>query len=144
MSVRQYPQAATLALAITLTFTILATPLAAQTQQAEKVYRIGYLGNSSPALELDLVAAFRQGLHDLGYVEGQNILIEYRWAEGRYDRFPDLAAVAATHRIAVIYGSKDWLEVGGLMSYGESLSVMVRRSATYVDKILKGAKPGDR
>ncbi len=64
----------------------------ADAQQPKKVPRIGYLGNSSPALERDFVDAFRQGLGDLGYAEGHNILIEYRWAEGRYDRFPEFAA----------------------------------------------------
>ena len=66
-----------------LAFTVLAAPLAAEGPQAGKVYRIGYVGNSSPSLEPKLLSAFRDGLRDLGYVEGQNILIEYRWAEGR-------------------------------------------------------------
>jgi putative tryptophan/tyrosine transport system substrate-binding protein len=64
----------------------------ATAQQPTKIPRIGYLGNSSPALERDFVDAFRQGLRDLGYAEGHNILIEYRWAEGSYDRFPEFAA----------------------------------------------------
>ena len=67
-----------------------AAPLAVEAQQAAKVYRIGYLGTSSASLESELVKAFQKGLADLGYVEGQNIVIEYRWAEGNYDRFPDL------------------------------------------------------
>jgi len=70
---------------------ILAAPLVAEAQQA-RVPRLGYLGNSSPSLEEDLLAAFRQGLHELGYTEGQNIIIEYRWAGGRYDRFPALVS----------------------------------------------------
>jgi len=60
--------------------------------QQSGVPRVGYLGNSSPSLEVDLLDAFRQGLRDFGYTEGQNIIIEYRWAEGKYDRFPDLLA----------------------------------------------------
>jgi hypothetical protein len=63
-------------------------PLAARAQQAGKVYRIGFLGNSTAALEANLVGPFREGLRNLGYAEGQNILIEYRWAEGKYERFP--------------------------------------------------------
>ena len=78
-----------------------AWPLAARAQQAAKVYRIGFLGNSTAALEADLVGPFREGLRDLGYVEGQNILIEYRWAEGEYERFPALTA----ELIALIYES---------------------------------------
>jgi putative ABC transport system substrate-binding protein len=88
----------------TLGFGLLAGPIAAEAQ-AEKVYRIGYLGNSSPALEPDLVGAFREGLRDLGYAEGQNILIEYRWAEGRYDRLPDLAAELVRLKVDVILTS---------------------------------------
>ena len=78
-------------LAVVLILSLALAPLAAWAQQA-RVPRIGYLGNSSPSLEEDLLAAFRQGLRELGYTEGQNIMIEYRWAEGRYDRFPDLVS----------------------------------------------------
>ena len=81
---------------------ILEAPLAADAQQPGKVPRIGYLGNSSPALERDHVAAFRQGLHDLGYTEGQNILIEFRWAEGRYDRLPEFAAELVRLKVDVL------------------------------------------
>jgi len=63
----------------------------AQGQQA-RVPSVGYLGNSSASLETDLLEAFRRGLLELGYTEGQNIIIEYRWAEGRYDRFPALVS----------------------------------------------------
>ena len=70
------------ALAATLVLGLLASPVAAEAQQAGKVYRVGYLGNSSASLEPDLVEAFRQGLRNLSYVENQNIIIEYRWAEG--------------------------------------------------------------
>jgi putative ABC transport system substrate-binding protein len=81
---------------------ILAAPLAAAAQQAGKVYRIAFLGASSPALESELVAAFRQGLRDLGYIEGQNIVIEYRWAEGRYDRYPAFVAEAVGLKVDVV------------------------------------------
>ncbi len=77
-------------LVLALLFTL--APLSADAQQAGKVHRIGYLGPSSPSLESHLVEAFRQRLRDLGYIEGQNINIDYRWAEGQDDRFPDLAA----------------------------------------------------
>ena len=70
--------------------TLLAMPLAGETQNARKIYRVGYLGNSSASLEPDLVEAFRQGMRDLGYIEGKNLVIEFRWAEGRYDRFASL------------------------------------------------------
>ena len=77
-------------------------PLAAQAQQPGRVPRIGYLGNSSLALERDFVDAFRQGLRDLGYAEGQNLLIEFRWAAGRYERFPELAAELVRLNVDVI------------------------------------------
>jgi len=65
---------------------------AAQEYKAGKIARIGYLGVSSPSLEPHLVEAFRQGLREFGYVEGQNLTIDYRWAEGQDDRLPSLAA----------------------------------------------------
>jgi putative ABC transport system substrate-binding protein len=69
---------------------------------AEAVPVIGFLGNSTPALEAKLVASFRDGLRDLGYAEGGNIRIEYRWAEGRYERLPELVAELIAAKVAVI------------------------------------------
>jgi putative ABC transport system substrate-binding protein len=69
-----------------------AWPLTARAQQSSKVPRIGLLdplSRSSPA-GIGWAEAFRSGLHDLGYVEGKNIVIEYRWSEGKYDRLPTL------------------------------------------------------
>ena len=80
----------------------LAVPLAAQAQQTDNVYRIGFLGNSTAALEANLVGPFREGLRELGYVEGRNVLIEYRWAEGKYDRFPALIGELLALKVAVI------------------------------------------
>jgi len=90
------------ALTVTLGLTLLAAPLAADAQQAGKVYRVGFLGNSSAALEANLVGPFREGLRELGYVEGRNIVIEYRWAEGKYERFPALIAELAALNVDVI------------------------------------------
>jgi putative ABC transport system substrate-binding protein len=70
----------------------LAAPLAAEAQQAGRVHRIGFLAGGSPGSSAPNVAQFRQGLRELGYAEGQNIVIEYRWAEGKPDRLPELAA----------------------------------------------------
>jgi putative tryptophan/tyrosine transport system substrate-binding protein len=69
-----------------------AWPLAARAQQVGKMPQIGYLGVSSPSLEPHYVEAFRQKLRELGHVEGKNIAIEYRWAEGQDDRLPNLAS----------------------------------------------------
>ena len=71
---------------------LLAAPPAAEAQQAGRVWRIGYLSADDPSAAPHLVEAFRQGLRDLGYVEGQNVIIEFRFANGKYDRLPHLAA----------------------------------------------------
>ncbi len=84
-----------------LALAALIAPLATQAQQG-KAHRIGYVGNSSPSREPTLLAAFRDELRALGYVEGQNIHIEYRWAEGRYERFPDFMAELIRLKVEVI------------------------------------------
>ena len=79
----------------------LTAPLAAHAQQASKVYRIGFLGDS-PAAISEQTEAFRQGLRDLGYVEGRNITIEYRWAEGKPERMRELAEELVRLKVDVI------------------------------------------
>jgi putative ABC transport system substrate-binding protein len=86
----------------TLPALILATIHLAEAQQPIKVPRIGFLAGSSLSTNAARVEAFRQGLRDLGYVEGKNILIEYRWAEGKFDRLPDLAAELVRLKVDVI------------------------------------------
>src|SRR5712691_8576355 len=77
---------------VTLTLSLLVAPLTVEAQQATKVHRIGRLSSGSPSDPNLPLEAFRQGLRDLGYVEGRNILIESRYAEGQEDRCPALAA----------------------------------------------------
>ena len=78
---------------VTFTLGILTAPLTADAQAPTKVHRIGRLSPGSPPAGLDPhVEAFQQGLRDLGYIEGQNIAIEYRYAEGQFTRLPELAA----------------------------------------------------
>src|SRR6266699_1644870 len=210
---------------------LLAAPLAVEAQQVAKVARIGYLGTNRAA-NPHLHEALRQGLRDLGYVEGRNLVIEYRDAEGKVERLPALAPelvalnvdvivapgtpqalaakqatrtipivftaafdpvtdglvtslarpggnvtglatpfsemtraragtltvvgssmfvserrrlvdLAAKHRLPAVYAQRAYVDIGGLMSYGPDVADLFRRAATYVDKILKGAKPGD-
>ena len=75
-------------------------PLATRAQQPMPV--IGFLGSQSADTVADYLRAFRQGLKDAGYLEGETISVEYRWAEGRVDRLPDLVADLARRRIAVL------------------------------------------
>jgi putative tryptophan/tyrosine transport system substrate-binding protein len=77
-------------------------PLAAGAQQAGKVYRIGYLEGGSSTASSNRIEAFRQGLRKLGWVEGQSIVIDYRFAEGRFDRLPDLAAELVRLKVDII------------------------------------------
>ncbi len=74
----------------------------AEAQKPTKVPRIGYLAAVSPSTIAARIEAFRQGLRDLGYVDGKNIVIEYRFAEGKFDRLPDLAAELVRLKVDVI------------------------------------------
>jgi putative ABC transport system substrate-binding protein len=67
---------------------------------------IGFLGSASPGRNPALIAAFHQGLSETGYVEGQNVVIEYRWAEGRYDRLPALAADLVARKVDLIIANR--------------------------------------
>jgi putative tryptophan/tyrosine transport system substrate-binding protein len=78
-----------------------AWPLATRAQQAGKVYRVGFLWDT-PAVWPHALDGFRRKLRDLGWIEGQNITVEYRWAEGRFDRLPDLAAELVRLKVDVI------------------------------------------
>jgi len=78
---------------------VAAWPLAAQAQQVPVV---GFLATTSPAPFAHLVAGFRRGLQETGFAEGRNIAIEYRWAEGQYNRVPELAADLVGRQVAVI------------------------------------------
>ena len=111
---------ARIALAIfTLAFGILVTPLAAEAQPA-RVYRIGFLSVASSSPMAPRVEAFRQGLRELGYVEGQNINIEYRWAEGKHERLTGLAAELVS------------LKVGIMVVHGTAAVLAARQASTTI------------
>jgi putative ABC transport system substrate-binding protein len=81
---------------------MLCAALPAEAQQPAKIPRIGFLIGSSPSANAARIEAFRQGLRELGYLEGKNIVIEFRSAEGKFDRLPDLAAEMVRLKVDVI------------------------------------------
>src|SRR5499425_2607418 len=81
---------------------LLAFGVTAEAQQAKKVPRIGYVSATSPSANLARIEAFRQGLRELGYVEGKNMVIEWRYAEAKPERFPALAAELVRLKVDVI------------------------------------------
>jgi len=89
---------------LTGVLTSIAAPIAADGQQAGKVYRIGYLSQNPPtdSSHLRVLGQLREGLRDLGYVEGQNLVIEYKWAAGKIDRLADLARELVHRQVDLI------------------------------------------
>jgi len=85
-----------------IAFVLVVAGALAQAQQPEKVPRIGYLSGSGLSVLAARIEAFRQGLRELGYVEGKNIVIEWRSAEGKFDRLPELAAELVRVKVDVI------------------------------------------
>jgi ABC-type uncharacterized transport system substrate-binding protein len=190
---------------IVLAALLLAAPLAAEAQAADPVRRIGVLGNSRTGPEVD---GFQQGLRDHGYVEGRNLLVEWRFVEGREDRLRGFADELASRKVELIVGAvglaaiaaknatttipivfmlapdpvasglvaramvlapglfvfanrvrlaelatksrlplmgwqRELAKSGAFVSYGPNHFEIGRLAAGYVDKILRGVKPGD-
>jgi putative ABC transport system substrate-binding protein len=116
---------------VMLALSIFVAPLAADAQPAEKVHRIGRLGPGFPPTPTQpnpSVEAFRQGLRELGYIEGQNIVIEYRYAEGRDDRLADLAAELVRLKVEVVVA-------------GGSPAIRAAQHATHTIPIVMAAPP---
>src|SRR5262245_57468469 len=86
---------------------LLAVALIADAQQPKKVPLIGYLSNTDPATESARSETIRRALRELGYIEGQNIAIEYRYSEGKRERYPDLAAELVRLKVDIILVSGD-------------------------------------
>jgi putative tryptophan/tyrosine transport system substrate-binding protein len=101
----------------------LAAPVRLIAQQPN-VHRIGFLGNSTAELEANLVGPFRDGMRALGYIEGRNLVIEYRWAEGDYMRFPVLVAELAR------------LDVEVIVTAGTPASLAVQRGAPSIPLVM--------
>jgi putative ABC transport system substrate-binding protein len=100
-----------------LSNTVVAWPLTARAQQPAMPV-IGYLSSVSPQPFANYVAGFRAGLKEAGYIDGQNVTIEFRWAEGHYDCLPEMAADLVRHKVAV------------LVSTGGEPSVLAAKAAT--------------
>lgn len=89
-------------LSILVVMAQIAVGVTAQAQQAKKVSRIGFLATATPATAADLVEAFKQGLREHGYVEGQNVVLELQFGEGKAEQFPVLAAELVRLKVDVI------------------------------------------
>jgi putative ABC transport system substrate-binding protein len=85
-----------------LTSVFLTTVMLAEAQQPKKVPRVGYLSASSAAEASARTAAFRVGMRELGYVDGKNIILEFRYAQGKFDRLPELASELVRLKVDVI------------------------------------------
>ena len=108
-----------------------AWPLAAGAQQPTMPV-VGFLSIASPTPFAHLVAGLRRGLQDAGFVEGRNVAVEYRWAEGRYDRLPELAADLVQHQVAVI-----------VTSGGDIASLAAKAATTTIPIVFNvGSDPG--
>jgi ABC-type uncharacterized transport system substrate-binding protein len=88
----------------TVSVSLLAAPLSAKAQQTRKVHQIGYLGYGSPAASANRVEALRAGLRDLGYVEGKNLVIEFRWS-GTVEQMHEAAAELARMKVDIIFAT---------------------------------------
>jgi len=122
---------------------LLAAPLAAEAQPAKKVYRIGFLDFISPDVPHAYSKVFLQGLHDLGYVEGRDFVIEYRFAAGHKERLPELAAdlVRADVDVIVTYGTPSTM---ALEQATQTVPIVFAAAADVVEKgiVRTLARPG--
>src|SRR5438128_7398759 len=127
-----------------LTGGLLTAPLAAEAQQAGRVPRIDFLSLTSPSDRPPLLDAFRQGLRELGWVEGQNIVIDYRYAEGRVDRLPDLAAELVRLKVDLIVSGGGTQGVTAAKNATETIPIVMIavRDSVGTGLIASLARPG--
>jgi ABC-type uncharacterized transport system substrate-binding protein len=162
---------------------LIALPIATNAQET-RAYRVALVFSTSPMSELTgadpahpLAKAFVRGMRDLGYVEGQNLVLERRSAEGKFERFPEIFRELVTSKVDVIvtfssplaraakdvtqtvpivmgvsgnpveeglvYPNREFVDIGGLISYGPEVAVLAGRAAQYADRILKGENPAN-
>jgi putative tryptophan/tyrosine transport system substrate-binding protein len=107
---------------------VMTAPRAVEAQQARKVPRIGYLSSSSATATSSFVGAFRQGLREHGWVEGQNIVVDWRFAEGRFDRLPDLVAELVRLKVEAIVTAPTPAAVAAKKATGTIPIVMINVS----------------
>jgi ABC-type uncharacterized transport system substrate-binding protein len=130
---------------LTLCAMLFALCASAQAQQSKKIARLGYLSDSSPARESARADAIRQSLHDFGYIEGENIATEYRYAEGKVDRAPELAAELVRLNVDVIVIAGGDTQVRAAKNATSTIPiVMVGQGADPVDAghVKSLARPG--
>jgi len=121
--------------------------------QGLKVWRIGFLAGSTrpPSMEESIFGGFLQGMRERGYVEDRDFVMEWRFADGKFDRFPVMAASLVRQNVDLIVAPQVALPAARrataiipiVMSYGQPLREFFRKAASYADRILKGARPGD-
>lgn len=130
-------------LVVALVFGILLAPCGAQAQEKGKAYRVGYLNSTNPTINAPWLHAFRQGLRELGWIEGQNISIEYRWADGKDERLAGLASELVALRVDIIVTSGN----AGVRAAREASDAIPIVAATFTNPIADGfaatlARPG--
>jgi hypothetical protein len=120
-----------------------AWPLAARAQQTTRPV-IGFLSISSPGPHAPFVAAFNQGLKELGFIEGQNLAIEYRWAEGHFDRLAALAADLSRRKVDVIAAVSGDVSIRAAMDANAAIPVVFITGSDPVQngQVASFARPG--
>src|SRR5262247_4476329 len=124
---------------------LLTVAVVTEAQQPKKVFRIGYLSSGNPTRESTRSEAIRLALRELGYIEGQNISTEYRYAEGKQDRYPELAAELVRLKVDIIVVAGGGIPVKAAMGATKTIPIVMMGSG--IDPVEAGfveslARPG--